>query len=273
MKKKIISLLLVAAMALTLCACGHEHIWTPATCTEPKTCAECGETEGEALGHVFKDATHFAAPECAVCGAVEGEPLAPDFETYGFNVINISEIPVSQYLDSTIKYKTSTYRSSYSTTASVNLYSYEVFDSDATHEAKEGYEWHCATFRLLFSDYDYRNSGFRTKALLTDYYDIPATEDSYVQFKDGSTIFSTYIDGIEYPCECMVSSNVAEQGTVQFDEKHTLNQASVVTWQFDCQIPVGYDGVVLCFINPKNLDGGSISETADRSTVFIRFDK
>lgn len=271
MKKKMISLLLIAAMALTLCACGHEHVWTPATCTEPKTCAECGETEGEALGHVFKAATHFDAPECAVCGAVEGEPLAPDFETYGFNVINISEIPVSQYLDSPIKYKTCTYRGSYSTTASVNLYSYEVFDSDATHEAKEGYEWHCATFRLLFSDYDYRNNGYRSNMFLTDYYDVSTAEDYFIWFGDSSVVFSVFIDGVEYPCEGRGIGSVSGPSTVQLDEKLTLNQAGINTWQFDCQIPIGYDGVVLGFINPKNLDGGPINETADDDTIFIRF--
>ena len=273
MKKKIISLLLVAAMALTLCACGHEHIWTPATCTEPKTCAECSETEGEPLGHVFKNATHFAASECEVCGAVEGEPLAPDFETYGFNVLNISEIPVTEYLDSPIRYKTCTSKYSHSTTASVNLYSYEVFDSDATHEAKEGYEWHCATFRLLFSDFDSRNSGFRTHVFLTDYYDIPAAEDSCIWFDDNSIVFSVFIDGVEYPCEGRSSVSNSERGTVQFDKKHTLNQTVVQTRKFDCLIPVGYDGVIFGFMNPKNVDGGSISETADGSTVFIRFDK
>lgn len=49
--KKQIAFLLILAAALSLCACGHQHSWTDATCTEPKTCADCGETEGEALGH------------------------------------------------------------------------------------------------------------------------------------------------------------------------------------------------------------------------------
>lgn len=29
----------------------HHHNWISATCTEPKTCSECGETTGTALGH------------------------------------------------------------------------------------------------------------------------------------------------------------------------------------------------------------------------------
>lgn len=38
----------------------HQHRWSDATCTQPKTCTECGATEGEALGHDYK-ATKVAA--------------------------------------------------------------------------------------------------------------------------------------------------------------------------------------------------------------------
>ncbi len=40
----------------------HEHTWSDATCTEPKKC-ECGDTDGEALGH------NIANNECSGCGA------------------------------------------------------------------------------------------------------------------------------------------------------------------------------------------------------------
>ncbi|MGN0611569.1 MAG: hypothetical protein ACI4JI_07265 [Ruminiclostridium sp.] len=44
--------ILVAAIILVLStACAHEHEYADATCTEPKTCTICGETDGEALGH------------------------------------------------------------------------------------------------------------------------------------------------------------------------------------------------------------------------------
>lgn len=29
----------------------HTHKWKKATCTKPKTCKECGATEGDPLGH------------------------------------------------------------------------------------------------------------------------------------------------------------------------------------------------------------------------------
>ncbi|MBQ6404098.1 MAG: hypothetical protein IJI27_09360 [Oscillospiraceae bacterium] len=62
-------------IVFALCACGHQHTWAEASCTEPKTCAECGATEGEALGHSWKDASCTEPKTCTVCGATEGEAL------------------------------------------------------------------------------------------------------------------------------------------------------------------------------------------------------
>ena len=39
-----------------------EHVWQDATCTAPKTCADCGATEGKALGH------NFMPTVCTRCG-------------------------------------------------------------------------------------------------------------------------------------------------------------------------------------------------------------
>ena len=52
---------------------GHE--WKATTCTEPETCARCGETRGTAKGHDWKDATCTEAKTCSVCGIEEGTPL------------------------------------------------------------------------------------------------------------------------------------------------------------------------------------------------------
>lgn len=76
MKKRILLLALVLAFALVLCACGCKHeTWTDADCVNPKTCADCGETEGAPLGHTWAAATCETAKTCEVCGEVEGEPL------------------------------------------------------------------------------------------------------------------------------------------------------------------------------------------------------
>lgn len=74
MKKRLmlIVLLLVCALALSACGCKHE-IWNDANCETPKTCAECGETEGAPLGHSWLAATCETAKTCEVCGKTEGE--------------------------------------------------------------------------------------------------------------------------------------------------------------------------------------------------------
>ena len=80
--KKTIAMLLAILMMLSLTACGeckHEQ-WTPADCVSPATCAECGITEGEALGHTWQEATCSAPETCYSCGETQGETLP---HTYG----------------------------------------------------------------------------------------------------------------------------------------------------------------------------------------------
>lgn len=72
-KLSVLILALVCLLAFTGC-CFHSE-WYAATCTDPKTCAECGETEGEALGHTWTDATCTAPKTCETCHLTEGEAL------------------------------------------------------------------------------------------------------------------------------------------------------------------------------------------------------
>lgn len=63
-------------MALFLSGCGqHEHTWVEATCAAPKTCSECGATEGSTLEHVWAQATCTVPMTCNVCGVTSGEAL------------------------------------------------------------------------------------------------------------------------------------------------------------------------------------------------------
>lgn len=66
----VVVVLLVALFFLT--SCPHSE-WNPATCTAPKTCNMCGETEGEALGHDWTEATCTSPKTCSRCGVTEGE--------------------------------------------------------------------------------------------------------------------------------------------------------------------------------------------------------
>lgn len=76
MKHTISVVILVMLMALLLTACGCKHeTWNDATCDTPKTCAECGATEGAALGHQWQAATCETAKTCTVCNKTEGAAL------------------------------------------------------------------------------------------------------------------------------------------------------------------------------------------------------
>ena len=73
--KKLTALILVLAMSLALAACGCDHVWLAATCDTPKTCEECGETEGEPKGHTMVEATCEEPKHCENCDLTEGEAL------------------------------------------------------------------------------------------------------------------------------------------------------------------------------------------------------
>ena len=63
MNKKLLSVILIFALCICFASCGHKHSWTDATCTLPKTCSSCNETDGTAMGHIYKGGV------CSACGA------------------------------------------------------------------------------------------------------------------------------------------------------------------------------------------------------------
>lgn len=79
MKQKIPALLLSVnllsmTLLLTACGCKHEN-WKEADCLSPRTCLECGITEGETGGHTWEDATCLNPKTCQVCGTTEGKTI------------------------------------------------------------------------------------------------------------------------------------------------------------------------------------------------------
>ncbi|MBO5898136.1 MAG: hypothetical protein J6R04_03905 [Clostridia bacterium] len=53
---------------------GGAHAWVEWDCENPKTCTDCGATEGEAQGHFWRSATCELPQTCDRCGATKGEP-------------------------------------------------------------------------------------------------------------------------------------------------------------------------------------------------------
>ena len=74
MKKLLFAFMFIIFM-LTFIGCTHEHTFSNADCLTPKTCTECGETEGVALGHKWTAATCTTAKKCANCGKTEGNAI------------------------------------------------------------------------------------------------------------------------------------------------------------------------------------------------------
>lgn len=78
MNRRVLSAILVIALACMLPACSCKHEWSEATCTAPRTCKSCGETEGEVIPHEWEDATCTTAKTCKTCGLTEGEAKGHD---------------------------------------------------------------------------------------------------------------------------------------------------------------------------------------------------
>ena len=71
-KKILCSVALIFVFVFAFAGCKHEHEWAEATCTEPKTCSTCGETEGVAKEHQWTEATCTEPKTCSLCGDTEG---------------------------------------------------------------------------------------------------------------------------------------------------------------------------------------------------------
>ena len=70
----LLTMLLVLVAALTSCFLFGEveHTWVEATCTSPRTCSFCGETEGEALGHT-EEVISGTPATCTTVGYTDGK--------------------------------------------------------------------------------------------------------------------------------------------------------------------------------------------------------
>ena len=75
MKRAFSASILFLLLFCLLTGCGCKHEWAEATCDAPKTCAKCGETEGEPAGHNWIDATCASPRTCSGCALTEGESL------------------------------------------------------------------------------------------------------------------------------------------------------------------------------------------------------
>lgn len=230
-----------------------EHEWIDATCAEPKHCSICGEIEGEPLEHTLTEANYQQAAACEVCGETVGEPLQAEFEKYGL-VCNAE-------LDVTYPYVIPCYDEGYTTNGKVTFSDYDVFESDETHEALDGYEWKAVTCTVIFDDESAYNHGY------SGIY--PATVDYYD---------ATFLDNYEEKKVSFVSTyNGEEYDGIQYD-KETLQSGwndDVFTYQYRdfYRVPKGYDGIVMAMYNPSvdwNIGNDYEVTKANDDTILFR---
>lgn len=143
MGKRIVLMLMLVLSVLLLAGCSCKHMWKDATCTEPKTCSKCGETEGEALGHMLGnwedgEVDYISAVKqkilcCSVCGEVlesreeELFSLAHDGK-FDFNVEEFTQRLENQLSYVSEKLGTISYMTEYAIDSSGNV-TCSIFDS------------------------------------------------------------------------------------------------------------------------------------------------
>ena len=269
MRKRITAILAIA-ICLTMAACGaHEHSWTEATCTAPRTCTECGETEGEALGHTWTEATCTQPKTCSVCGETEGEaaghvlgdanyqeaavcqvcgesvgePLTPAFLKFGLDVPFMS-------VGTEYDYTTKCFENDSITTGRAVITDYQIIDADATHEAREGYEWRTATLEVIFYDENAQNGGYASAWIDTDYYVSDGINGKDTE--DGELVSSTVnYRGMEY--EINSRYDILQQEWTQNEEIDGVAREWVghMQIQLSTLVPVGYDGVMFALFDTR----------------------
>lgn len=229
------------------------HTWVDATCADPKHCSVCNETEGEPLEHTLTEANYQQAATCEVCGTTVGEPLQADFEKFG--------LECNAELNTEYPFVIPCYNTTeYTTAGKITFSDYEVFDSDDTHEALEGYEWRAVTTTIVFDDenaYNYGYSGFSPYS--DDYYH--NTDDTYDAKADTYTI---NYNGIDYT-DVKHGSEVLQSG---WNDDTFTYQARLFF-----RVPTGYDGIVVTVVRYDSStwnDAAPLTEKVNDDTVFFR---
>ena len=266
---RILAIVMAIAMVFSMTACGHEHQWTEANCTTPKTCSGCNETEGEALGHTWVDATCITPKTCSACGVTEGEALGHTWIEANYQVPKTCSVcavtegePMVTYfeesgLEERLLDKSGEYEmelpcavdDTKTTAARVTIEDYQTIVSDETHEAMDGYEWKILTIKQHFDDENARKYGGNLGMYLwaNKYSSGTAEEDADNTglFEEGMS-YPVEWNGVEYPDGLLhIREDVGEW---MEDDAGSKYIDIVVT--VSIRVPAGYDGFVFGLEKP-----------------------
>lgn len=296
MKRTSIFLVLIILLPVLLTGCGCQHEWAEAACDTPKTCAKCGQTEGEALGHTWVEATCAEAKHCELCGKTEGEPLQHTlteanyqqpatctvcgaevgepleayFEKMGVE-INVTE-PGVPY-----EYKCRAFDKPDHTVTGIMVPSIvETFPSAEGYEAMEGYEWKRVEFAYFIPESEMEYGGY-ISARSTNYYE--SKDEAITMLSDGedSPFIANYCGNVYDKC---IERFTTIENIWAFEETFLHTRCWVLIMEYAFRVPVGYDGVVMAAYHntPEIMELDAAGKSTDDlvmrapDTLFFRLD-
>ena len=143
------------------------------------------------------------------------------------------------------------------------VFDYNTFESDETHAAREGYEWKQVKVSMKFDSKSALYFGYRYAVLYgLDYYafnnaSVETAEDDSIE--RGNVI---HFEGKEY--DISTHYEVLEEGWRE-------DGSGYVTLLYECQVPVGYDGMTFALYNASNVGKGDLAlDRLDENSLIFR---
>lgn len=266
MKKALLVFYALLSISCLLIGCTCKHQWSDASCTTPRTCTICGETEGDPLPHTFSPATCTSPSICVNCGFVQGKPLphgniteanyqdAPMCldcgTTLGTPLTPVYEeknIPMNFQPGVPTPYTTiCAENSQMTTTGTAILTDCGILDEadraewsnilGVSLEPQDGYEWIAAKIDAVFDDRNTQKYGIVTCYLYEDYYTPYLYDDTLEEIGEKF-----------YKSQILWHGNTVEQLTATALKwgNWTPQKTISLSCYFAFRVPVGYRGAVV----------------------------
>ena len=200
MKKISSILLIIGSLLCCLASCGHEHVWSNATCTTPKTCYNCGETEGDVNEHSFgawqetvKGDCYTISSEqkriCYDCQYEETKTLSPS-HNYSNGVCTKCEKPLIENMtlgDDVRKYKATLMNKENVSVYGITWKDIVAAETPNTYHCKIGF----SVYQYDYSSYIYEGDYVDLKYVITDSSDNIVLEKTVSCMLSGGSVSCT----------------------------------------------------------------------------------
>ncbi len=145
----------------------------------------------------------------------------------------------------TYNYITTCSNPAFKTIGNLTFYNYQTFASDASHPAKEGYEWKTVQAAISFNDANANLYGTSYAFAFQDKNNI----DLFKDWDGAERTFTLNVNGTDFT-ECKKSLSL------------NWNGYRAVNGSFSCLVPVGYDGMFVAFF-----DNAAYTEFTDEPSL------